>query len=71
MAYKRGELKGLVPVRLGDLVTIDRKYDLAISNSCGFLEHFLVDTVEEGEACIKYLRDNKIGTAKFMILKYF
>jgi structural maintenance of chromosome 4 len=52
MAYKRGELKGLVPMRLGDLVTIERKYDLAISNSCGFLDHFVVDTVEEAQACI-------------------
>jgi structural maintenance of chromosome 4 len=56
MAYKRGELRGLLPKRLGDLVTVERKYDLAISNSCGFLNHLVVDTVEEAEACIKYLR---------------
>ena len=48
MAYQRGILRGVFPMRLGDLATIDRKYDLAISNSCGYLNHIVVDTVEEG-----------------------
>jgi len=72
MAYKRGELKGVLPRRLGDMVTIDRKYDLAISNSCSYLNHIVVDTLQEGENCSHYLKMHSIvGPANFLFTKIF
>ena len=47
--------------RLGDLGTIDGKYDCAISTACSFLDHIVVDTVNTGQLCMTYLRENKIG----------
>ena len=42
--------------RLGDLGTIDDEYDVAITTACGFLDHMVVETTTDGEACIAYLR---------------
>ena len=30
--------------RLGDLATIDSKYDVAVSTACGMLDHIVVQT---------------------------
>lgn len=38
--------------RLGDLGTIDEKYDVAITTACSFLDYFVVDTVSNAERCI-------------------
>lgn len=54
------------------MVTIDRKYDLAISNSCSYLNHIVVDTLQEGENCSHYLKKNMIaGQANFLFTKIF
>ncbi len=42
--------------RLGNLGTIDEKYDVAISTACPALDNMVVDTVEVGQQCIDYLR---------------
>lgn len=55
--------------RLGSLGTIADKYDVAVSTACGSLNHMVVDTVEQGQACIEYLRSQNIGRASFMVLE--
>ena len=56
--------------RLGALGTIPDKYDVAISTACGgALSNMVVDTVNQGQDCIAYLRKNNIGRASFMILE--
>ena len=54
--------------RLGNLGTIDEKYDIAISTACPSLENMVVDTVESGQQCIEYLRKNNLGRANFILL---
>ncbi|KAJ3746755.1 RecF/RecN/SMC N terminal domain-containing protein [Lentinula detonsa] len=55
--------------RLGSLGTIPEKYDVAITTACPSLNHMVVDTVKQGQACLEYLRSNNIGRATFMVLE--
>lgn len=55
--------------RLGNLGTIDREYDVAISTACPSLENLVVDSVAVGQQCIEYLRKNNLGRANFICLK--
>src|ERR1700719_291456 len=55
--------------RLGSLGTIPDKYDIAVSTACGALNNLIVDTVEQGQACIEYLRRQNIGRASFLVLE--
>lgn len=54
--------------RLGNLGTIDQKYDIAISTACGALDNFVTDTVEGGQQCIEHLRKTNLGRGNFMCL---
>ena len=54
--------------RLGDLATIDQKYDVAISTACPSLENLVVDSVDVGQQCIDYLRKNNLGRANIILL---
>ncbi|KAK4936548.1 Structural maintenance of chromosomes protein 4 [Elasticomyces elasticus] len=54
--------------RLGNLGTIDEKFDVAISTACSSLENMVVDSVEVGQQCIEYLRKNNLGRANFILL---
>ena len=54
--------------RLGNLGTIDQKYDVAISTACGSLDNLVVDSVEVGQQCIDHLRKNNLGRANFILL---
>lgn len=54
--------------RLGNLGTIDQKYDVAISTACPALDNLVVDSVEVGQLCIDYLRKNNLGRANFILL---
>ncbi|TPX08142.1 uncharacterized protein E0L32_010209 [Thyridium curvatum] len=54
--------------RLGNLGTIDPKYDVAISTACGALDNFVTDTVEAGQQCIEYLRKTNLGRGNFICL---
>lgn len=53
---------------MGSLGTIADKYDVAISTACPALNNMVVDTVEQGQACIEYLRKQNIGRASFIVL---
>lgn len=64
---KSGRISGFFG-RLGDLGQIDDKYDVAISTACPGLDSMVVDTVETAQACIDYLRKNKLGYANFICL---
>ncbi|KAI9841220.1 MAG: hypothetical protein M1838_003665 [Thelocarpon superellum] len=54
--------------RLGNLGTIDQKYDVAISTACPSLDNLVVDTVEVGQQCIEYLRKNNLGRTMLTLL---
>lgn len=54
--------------RLGNLGTIDARFDVAISTACPQLDNMIVDTVEVGQQCIDYLRKNNLGRANFICL---
>lgn len=54
--------------RLGDLGTIDKKYDIAISTACPGLNSFVVESVEVAQALIEHLRKKKLGFANFICL---
>jgi len=60
-------LKG-IHGRLGDLGKIDRIYDVAISSACSLLDHIIVQTIQDAERCIGYLRANQIGVGRFLAL---
>ncbi|NWV07543.1 SMC4 protein, partial [Ptilonorhynchus violaceus] len=64
---KCGNIPGLYG-RLGDLGAIDDKYDVAISSSCGALDHIVVDTIDTAQACVKFLKAGDIGVATFIAL---
>ncbi|EPQ60070.1 hypothetical protein GLOTRDRAFT_112842 [Gloeophyllum trabeum ATCC 11539] len=55
--------------RLGALGTIPDKYDVAVSTACPSLNNLVVDTVEQGQACIEYLRKQNVGRASFIVLE--
>jgi structural maintenance of chromosome 4 len=55
--------------RLGSLGTIPDKYDVAISTACSALNNLVVDTVEQGQGCIEYLRKQNVGRASFFVLE--
>ncbi len=54
---------------MGDLGTIDDKYDVAITTACGQLNNLVVDTVEQGQACIEVLRKGNVGRANILVLE--
>ncbi|NWT85951.1 SMC4 protein, partial [Lanius ludovicianus] len=64
---KCGNIPGLYG-RLGDLGAIDDKYDVAISSSCGALDHIVVDTIDTAQACVNFLKAGGIGVATFIAL---
>lgn len=55
--------------RLGDLGIIDDKYDVAVSTGGGALSDYVVETVEDAQNCIQYLRQNNLGFGKFIVLQ--
>ena len=66
-AQKDGILSGIFG-RLGDLGTIDQQFDCAVTTSCAVLDNIVVDNINNGESCVKFLRDHKIGTGRFICL---
>ena len=65
-AGKRGALKGLVG-RLGDLGSVDKKFDVAVSNGFGNnWDAILFDTVENAMKGIQLLKQSRIGAATCM-----
>lgn len=48
---------------------IDEKYDVAISSSCGALDHIVVDTIDTAQKCVNFLKKQNIGVATFIGLE--
>ncbi|VDK60646.1 unnamed protein product [Cylicostephanus goldi] len=66
-AKAEGLLKGLIG-RLGDLGTIDKKYDAAISTTTAALDSYVVETTNDGHEAIDYLVKRNLGRTNFIIL---
>ncbi|KAK6047741.1 SMC protein Flexible Hinge domain protein [Cooperia oncophora] len=66
-AKSEGLLKGLIG-RLGDLGTIDKKYDAAISTTTAALDSYVVETTDDGHEAIDYLVKKNLGRTNFIIL---
>ncbi|KAJ3052650.1 hypothetical protein HK097_005927, partial [Rhizophlyctis rosea] len=64
---KSGRIQGVCG-RLGDLGVIDDRYDVATTTACGALESIVVDTVEAGQKCIEFLKNQNLGRATFICL---
>lgn len=55
--------------RLGDLGSIDEKFDVAISTAgANMLDDIVVENVQTAEKCVQYLKENKISVGKFLCL---
>jgi len=68
-AQPNGELCSVgILGRLGDLATIDSKYDVAISTACGMLDHIVVHTTAGAQRCLDFLRRHNLGRASFIPL---
>jgi structural maintenance of chromosome 4 len=68
-SHANGELSNAgILGRLGDLATIDAKYDIAISTSCGMLDHIVVHTTSGAQRCLDFLRRHNLGRASFIPL---
>eukprot|EP00746_Dinoflagellata_sp_MGD_P162869 gnl/MRDRNA2_/MRDRNA2_90612_c0_seq1.p1 gnl/MRDRNA2_/MRDRNA2_90612_c0~~gnl/MRDRNA2_/MRDRNA2_90612_c0_seq1.p1 ORF type:complete len:1426 (-),score=448.19 gnl/MRDRNA2_/MRDRNA2_90612_c0_seq1:155-4123(-) len=65
---KAGKLKG-VHGRLGDLGTIAKKYDVAVSTACGLLDAIVVDTTDDAQAVIEFIRQNDLGRTSCIVLE--
>ncbi|KAH9020152.1 SMCs flexible hinge [Lactarius hengduanensis] len=55
--------------RLGSLGTIPDMYNVAIATACDSLNDLVTDTVQQGQACIEYLRKQNVGRADFLVLE--
>merc|ERR1719326_752335 len=67
-ASKAGKLRG-VHGRLGDLGTIAKKFDVAVSTACGMLDAIVVDTTEDAQAVIEFIRSNNLGRTTCIVLE--
>merc|ERR1719265_1010468 len=68
MQSKAGKLTG-VHGRLGDLGTISKKYDVAVSTACGMLDAIVVNTTEDAQAVIEFVRQQDLGRATCICLQ--
>ena len=65
-----GPLRGAgVLGRLGDLATVGKEHDVAVSTACaGMLDYLVVETAEGGQQCLQFLKDSNKGRASFIVL---
>jgi structural maintenance of chromosome 4 len=63
-----GQIQGVYG-RLGDLGSIDKKYDLAVSSACAALDYIVVSTTAAAQRCVDLLRRGNLGVATFLILE--
>lgn len=68
-ARKGGELANVgILGRLGDLATVDEKFDVAVSTACSMLDHIVVQTTAGAQRCLAFLRQRGLGRANFIPL---
>lgn len=67
-AQKNGELSGIFG-RVGDLGSVPAEVDIAASTAGGkLLSYILVADSEAGQKCIEYLKREKLGRGRFLLL---
>ena len=54
--------------RLGDLGEVDNQYDVAVSTASSVLDYIVVQSAEDAQACIEYLKKYRAGRARFLVL---
>ena len=54
--------------KLGELGSIEDKYDVAVTTACPALDNIVVTTTEVAQQCVEILRTKKLGRATFIIL---
>ena len=59
---------GLISIIQGDLGSIDKKYDIAISTACGPLDFIVCDTMDTAQRGVEFLKHNRIGSTTFIAL---
>ncbi len=52
----------------GDLGSIDRQYDVAVSTACPSLDYIVVEDTPTAQRCVELLRARGLGVATFLIL---
>ena len=68
-ARKGGELANVgILGRLGDLASVDEKFDVAVSTACSMLDHIVVQTTAGAQRCLAFLRQHGLGRANFIPL---
>jgi structural maintenance of chromosome 4 len=68
-ARKGGELANVgILGRLGDLATVEDRYDVAVSTACTMLDHIVVQTTAGAQRCLAFLRKHGLGRANFIPL---
>ena len=67
-AKAKGKLRG-IHGRLGDLGSIPDQYDVAVTTAVGALNHIVVETTEDAQAAVEFLKREKLGVATFLILE--
>merc|ERR1719329_1347828 len=65
---RAGKLNG-VHGRLGDLGTIGKKYDIAVTTACGLLDAIVVDSTDDAQAVIEFIRQNDLGRTSCIVLE--
>lgn len=66
-AEKNSNLKSGMYGILANLISVDKKYELAIEMCLGgAIQNIVTDTEEEAKKLVNYLRDNNLGRASFL-----
>ena len=60
-----GNIPGIVG-RLGDLASINERYDVAISTACPQLDFIVVDDMDTAKKCVQLLKERNLGLATFL-----
>ena len=60
--------KARVRGRLGDLGSVDKKFDIAVSTATDMFDYVVVDTAACAQTCIAFLRAKNLGRASFVAL---
>ncbi len=60
-----GNIPGIIG-RLGDLGTINERFDVAISTACPQLDYIIVDNMDTAKQCVQLLKQRSLGLATFL-----
>ena len=67
LAMRQGKLRG-VRGRLGDLGAVPAAFDVAVSSAFAKLDNYVVETTEDGQLLIDFVRDQRLGKVTALIL---